>query len=249
MGIANAHAGRRGVSALILMATIALLIMLAFIAVSASIGAQDAQALPTFTDPVSGVGPCSTCHSYTSGDAFHNRTTHKAQACGVCHTVNTATPPKPSACAASACHGSAVTIINKNTTPHLTSGCGSTAVGCHFAASPTPTPTPTATATAVATTLTAKVVPTSVKVKKSIKVTGTAGPAAALTGAKIAWKVERKVGAKWTKMKAGTATASTTGAFKVTYKAVKKGAHRVTLSIKATTTYKAKTLVKTFKVK
>ncbi len=118
--------------------------------------------------------------------------------------------------------------------------------GCHLRA---PTPTPTPTATVATTTLTAKVAPTTVKVRKSVKVTGTAGPAASLKGAKVAWKVERKVGTKWTKMKAGTAIASTTGTFTVTYKAVKKGAHRVTLSIAKTSTYTAKKLVKAFKVK
>ena len=65
MGNVHAHRGRLA-PALILMATVALLIMLAM-AVSASIGAQNAQALPNFTDQVSGVGPCSTCHSYSMG--------------------------------------------------------------------------------------------------------------------------------------------------------------------------------------
>ena len=50
--------------------------------------------------------------------------------------------------------------------------------------------------------MTAKVAPTTVKLKKTVKVTGTAGPAASLKGAKVAFKVERKVGAKWVKMKA-----------------------------------------------
>ena len=46
-----------------------------------------------------------------------------------------------------------------------------------------------------------------------------------------------------------TATVATLGAYTWSYKAVKKGSHRVTLTIKATTTYTAKKLVKTFKVK
>ena len=235
MGIASAHAGRRGVSALTLMATIALLIVLAVIAVSASIGAQNAQALPNFTDPVSGVGPCSSCHSYTMGDAFHSKATHSAQTCGKCHTVNTATPPLPSACAAT-CHGrSAVAIIAAQAT-HVSTGCG-TVGGCHTAP------------VQVTTTMTAKVAPATVKVKKTVKVTGTAGPATSLAGAKVALKVDRKVGAKWVKMKTGTATASVTGAFTWSYKTAKTGSHRVTLTIAATSTYTKKVVVKTFKVK
>ena len=59
MGNERTHAAKQGFSAVTLMATVALLIMLAFMAVSASIGTQDAQALPTFTDPCSTAsGPC-----------------------------------------------------------------------------------------------------------------------------------------------------------------------------------------------
>jgi hypothetical protein len=232
MGNVHAHRGRLA-PALILMATVALLIMLA-LAVSASIGAQNAQALPTFTDPVSGVGPCSTCHSYSSGDAFHSQATHSAQLCSKCHTANTATPPLPSACAN--CHGGSAATIIAGQALHVSAGCG-TVGGCHTAP------------VQVTTTMTAKVAPASVKLKKTVKVTGTAGPATSLAGAKVAWKVERKVGAKYVKMKSGTATASPSGAFTVSYKTAKKGAHRVTLTIAATSTYTKKTLVKTFKVK
>jgi predicted secreted protein len=230
----NVHAHRRRLTpALILVATVALLIMLAM-AVSASIGAQNAQALPTFTDPVSGVGPCSSCHSYSMGDAFHTKSTHSAQSCGKCHTVNTATPPLPSACAS--CHGGSAATIIAGQALHVSAGCG-TVGGCHTAP------------VQVTTTMTAKVAPTTVTVGKKVKVTGTAGPATSLAGAKVAWKVERKVGTKWVKMKTGSATASATGAFTWSYKAVKKGAHRVTLTIAATSTYTKKSLVKPFKVK
>ena len=60
MGSTNAHAGRRGATALVLMATITLLVMLAFMAVSASIGAQDAQALSTVDAPRTGSVRCGT---------------------------------------------------------------------------------------------------------------------------------------------------------------------------------------------
>ena len=114
-----------------------------------------------------------------------------------------------------------------------------------------PSPSPSPSATAAPTSLTAKVSPTIVKLGKKVKVSGTAGPVPALAGAKIAFKVERKVGTKWVKMKApATATVATLGTYTWSYKAVKKGSHRVTLSIKATTTYTAiAKLVKTFKVK
>jgi hypothetical protein len=209
------------------MATVALLIMLAM-AVSASIGAQNAQALPTFNTAGAGLGPCDSCHTK---DAIHAGTTHSAQSCGKCHTSGTGTPPLPSACAS--CHTKAAILASSQ---HTSIGCG-TAGGCHVAP------------VQVTTTMTAKVAPTSVKLKKTVKVTGTAGPAASLAGAKVAFKVERKVGTKWVKMKTGSATASATGAFTWTYKTAKKGAHRVTASIAATSTYTAKSVVKTFKVK
>ena len=75
---------------------------------------------------------------------------------------------------------------------------------------------------------------------------------AALTGAKVSLKVERKVGTKWVKMKTGTATVkATTGAYSWSYKTVKKGTHRVTASIAArASVYTAKKLApKSFKVK
>ena len=104
--------------------------------------------------------------------------------------------------------------------------------------------------TVVTTTITtAKVAPTTVTFGKKVKVSGAAGPAASLAGAKVAFKVERKVGTKWVKMKTGTATATATGAFTWSYKTAKKGAHRVTTSIAKTSTFTAKKVVKTFKVK
>jgi predicted secreted protein len=57
------------------------------------------------------------------------------------------------------------------------------------------------------------------------------------------------VGKKWVKMKSGSAVVKATGAYAWSYKATKKGTHRVTASIKGTSAYTAKSLVKTFKVK
>ena len=237
----NAHAYRRRLTPALILLVVLTLVAVAF----AGIAAQKAQALPTFTQAVNGIGPCSTCHGSngpgTPGDTFHNKATHSVTSCTKCHVSGTATPPLPSACVS--CHGPVTANLSKTT--HSATKCGTTP-GCHGYTSPSPSPSPSA--TAVSTTLTAKVAPTSVKVGKSVKVTGTAGPATSLAGAKVAWKVERKVGTKYIKMKAGTATVKTTGAFTVTYKAAKKGAHRVTLSIAATSTHTAKKLVKTFKV-
>jgi hypothetical protein len=242
MGNVHAHSGRRGMLAVALMATVALSIMLAFMAVSAAIGTQDAQALPTFDTPVGGIGPCDSCHSKSS---VHGQTAHVSNgvynmsdpaSCANCHpNGDTSVKPLPSKCGV--CHGGVTVILAKQT--HATTGCGTTP-GCHGV--------PPAVAT---TTLTAKVAPTTVTVGKKVKVTGTAGPAASLAGAKVAFKVERKVGTKWVKMKAipTTATASATGAFTWSYKTVKKGTHRVTMTIAATSTHSKKTLVKTFKVK
>jgi hypothetical protein len=220
MGIVYAHRGRLA-PALILAVLLALAVIVTF-----GLVAGPASAQPTFTT-------CASCHNMSD---THSNANHASffSTCATCHNDGgTGNPPLPSACAA--CHGGTTAILAS--TQHKANGCGTTA-GCHGV--------PPA---VVTTTLTAKVVPTSVKVKKSVKITGTAGPVASLAGAKVAWKVERKVGAKWSKMKAGTATASATGAFTVTYKAVKTGAHRVTLSIAATSTYTAKQVVKTFKVK
>ena len=99
------------------------------------------------------------------------------------------------------------------------------------------------------TTMTLKATPTIVRLNRSVKTTGTAGPVASLAGAKVALKIERKVGTKWVKMKAATKTVSAAGAFSWTYKAVKKGPHRVTASIAKTSTHTAKKLVRSFRVR
>ena len=115
--------------------------------------------------------------------------------------------------------------------------------------SATPTPTPTPTATAAATTMSLKVAPTTVRLNRSVKTAGTAGPLASLAGAKVALKIERKVGTRWVKMKALTRTVSPAGTFSWTYKTVKKGPHRVTATIAKTSTHTAKKLVRSFRVR
>jgi hypothetical protein len=74
-------------------------------------------------------------------------------------------------------------------------------------------------------------------------------PAAQLAGAKVSILVNRKVGTKWTKAKAATVTAKATGAYSWKYKVTKKGSYQVKVSVKATTTFSAKSVTKTFKAK
>jgi 5-hydroxyisourate hydrolase-like protein (transthyretin family) len=84
-----------------------------------------------------------------------------------------------------------------------------------------------------------------------VRLTGTAGPLPALAGAKVAIKVQRKVGRKWVKMRTATkAVNSSTGKFSWSYRAMKKGQYRVTASIaKKANVYTAKKLVRSFRVK
>lgn len=226
MGIVYAHRGR--LAPAILLTALVVLAVAAVMALTA--GPANAQQSYTV---------CAGCH----GSAKHSsNSTHaglySSSSCTTCHANGFGAENKgitPAACAA--CHGGATAILAS--TQHVAQSCGTTNT-CHgYTAPPVVVPT----------TMTAKVAPTSVKVRKSVKVTGVAGPVASLAGAKVAFKVERKVGTKWLKMKTGTATASATGAFTWSYKTAKKGAHRVTSSIAKTSTYTAKSVVKTFKVK
>lgn len=224
---------------------VAVLLALAVI-VALGVLARPAAAQDTFTQ-------CSSCHNYSFNDAYHNVSAHKnAPSCGTCHVNGTtAAGLLPSGCAT--CHTPVSDVLAKPT--HAGVACGTTP-GCHGVPSPsptattTPTPTPTATATPVATTMTLKVAPTTQRLGRSVKVTGVAGTLPALAGAKVALKIERKVGTKWVKMKTATKTVNaTSGAFSWSYKTVKKGAHRVTASIAKTSTFSAKKLTRTFKVR
>jgi hypothetical protein len=199
-------------------------------AVTLGVLARPAAAQATFTQ-------CSSCHNYSYNDAYHTAPGHAAAAsCSTCHVNGSgASGLVPSACVT--CHTPTSSVLAKTT--HASTGCGTTE-GCHgYSTQPV----------RVTTLLSAKVAPTAVKVGKKAVVSGTAGPLPALASAKIALKVERKVGTKWVKMKTASATAGVTGAYKWSYKATKKGSHRVTVSIAQTTAFTAKKLVKTFKVK
>ena len=87
-----------------------------------------------------------------------------------------------------------------------------------------------------------------IKVNKVLTVKGVVTPPHA---AKVTITLQRKVGAKWVKMKVLSPTSNaTTGAYSAKYKVTKKGAWRVMSKAAATATYKgAQTTWKFFKVK
>jgi hypothetical protein len=195
----------------------ALLILLAAIALSASVVTSSANALPTFTQAQKGIGPCESCHGK---DATHAKPSHTTLACTSCHLTNTATPPTPAACAS--CHGASAILASAS---HVSQGCGTTP-GCHGVA------------------------PTSIKLKKTVKATGTVTPAADLAGIKVALKAEIKVGKAWKKAKTTSSVVSATGTYSWTYKPAKKGTYRMTATIVATTEHKgSKSPTRAFKVK
>ena len=170
---------------------------------------------------------CYTCH--TPGQDVQPIKTGAPTTCtGTCHLANGTDhqhDPHPDRGTCTNCHNVTTSSTVANGSPH------------HVAEPP------------AITTLVAKVAPTTVLLGRKVKVSGTTGPAASLAGARVSFKVERKVGTKWVKMKTGSATASATGTFAWTYKTLKKGPHRVTVSIAKTAKYTAKKVVKTFKVK
>ena len=224
MGIVHAHRGRLA-PALILAVLMALAVI-----VTLGLAASPASAQQTFTN-------CASCHNYTgSSDAFHSQPGHAAaSSCTTCHVNGFSAANKgltPAACAT--CHTPTSDVLAKPA--HAGNACGTTP-GCHGVPS-----------AVVTTTMTLKAAPTIVRLNRLVKTTGTAGPVASLAGAKVALKIERKVGTKWVKMKAVTKTVSAAGAFSYTYKTVKKGPHRVTASIAKTTTHTAKKLIKSFRV-
>ena len=188
-----------------------LLVVLAAVAVF-GLAAQAALALPTFNTADKGIGPCDKCHTMT---AVHAGSTAPPWRATTCHKVNTATPPLPSACAS--CHGASTILA---ATPHTAQGCATT-VGCHGYIAP-----------AQATIAIDTVAPKSVKIKKTITLSGGVTPVD--TAAKnVAWAVQLKKGSKWVQTKAGTATLGFLGGamrFSFTYKPTKVGNYRAQAS-------------------
>jgi hypothetical protein len=193
---------------------VVLLLALALVAVF-GILAQQALALPTFNTAEKGIGPCDKCHSMT---AVHGISNHSSQACDVCHKVNTATPPLPSACAS--CHGASTILA---AAPHTAQKCGTTD-GCHGYVAP-----------AQPTIAIDTVTPKSVKIKKTIALSGGVTPITTPDTTPIGWVVQLKKGSKWVQVKAGAAKLSFLGGamrFSFTYKPTKVGSYRSSASFK-----------------
>jgi hypothetical protein len=196
-----------------------MLLLLVFAAVALfGILAQQALALPTFTDAMSGVGPCQKCHTQA---AVHAVSSHAALMtdCTNCHPdAAGAQPPLPSKCAV--CHGPVTTLIA--TTPHKATGC-STTNGCHGYVAPV-------TATIAIDTVSPpnKVI----KVKQTIKFSGGVTPVDT-TATGVSWVVEMKSGSSWKQVKKGSATLGFLGGamrFAYSYKPLKKGSFRTSAS-------------------
>jgi len=190
-----------------------LLLVLAAVALF-GILVQQALALPTFTDPSQGIGPCQKCHTM---DSTHAKPAHAAASCDKCHVTNTATPPLPTACAS--CHTEATILAN---TAHTVQKC-STTPGCHGYVAPVE-------ATIAIDTISPpnKVV----KVKKTIKFSGGVTPVDTVATS-VRWVVEMKSGSSWKQVKAGSATLGFLGGamrFAYSYKPVKKGSFRTSAS-------------------
>ena len=190
----------------------ALLILLAALALSASLVTTNANALPTFTNAVGGIGPCDSCHGK---DATHAKPAHVALACTKCHLTDTATPPTPPACAS--CHG-ASTILASAT--HVATKCNTTP-GCHGVPAADP-----------ATIAIDTVAPKTVKLKKTVALSGGVTPIDTAAES-VGWAVQLKKGSKWVQVKAGNATLGFLGGamrFAFTYKPTKVGSYRANAS-------------------
>lgn len=253
----TAHTTRRSRSLIVLV--LALAIVTVF-----GIAAQQALAFESYSHGPTTIA-CGTCHTVNTSTPPKNAdcvTCHTGYAtiasgktCWTCHTPGQDMTPVKAAAPANCttvCHlanGTDSTHVahvpdrGVCTTCHPLTSTATNANGSwHHTAQAPPAP--------FATKVTLKVAPTSIKLKKTVKATGTATPAADLAGVKVTLKAQRKKGAKWVAAKSATATVKATGAYSWTYKPAKKGTYRMQATIKATATYKAsKSVFKTFKVK
>ena len=199
----------------------------------ASLVTTKAEALPTFTNAVNGIGPCDSCHTKTSVHGNADHATALAD-CSNCHVGgDTSVPPTPAKCGV--CHSGGSAILTS--TSHTATGCGTTA-GCHGVPDPTVTPKLTIKSAA------------SVKVKKPITISGKVTPTS-LAGRKVSVTIQKKSGAKWKPAKSASATISVAGAYSYKYKPAAKGTYRAkgAMAAKAGVNTAAATAWKTFKVK
>ena len=249
----TAHRSRRSRSLVVL------LLALAIVAVF-GIAAQQALASPSF---VHGGAACASCHngSPAAGNVTNARciTCHTGYAalnatktCWTCHTPGQAMASvktgAPASCIA-VCHLANATDNTHNphpvrgvcTTCHPLTVSATNANGSwHHKAQAPPVK--------ITTTIKLTVAPKSIKLKKTVKATGTVTPVD--LGGKASLTAQRKSGSKWVKAKTANAIVKATGKYSWTYKPTKKGSYRIQASIKATATKKAShSPWKTFKVK
>jgi hypothetical protein len=210
---------------------------------------------------------CSNCHP--GGDTSVPLT---SAACTACHTGGFTPLTVAATQADGTCWGCHAPGKDMSAVKATSAGCSSAAAGCHTtgAAAPHVGATNTTCLSCHGTTLgttdpgtsphhvaasaastkpvfTAKLSASSVKVKKTIKASGLAFPAAI---AKVTVLVQKKSGTKWVKVTTKTATANPSSAWSVSYKATKKGSFRMQASTAAVTGVSAgKSAFLNFKVK
>jgi len=234
------HTSRRSRSAVVL------LLALAIVAVF-GIAAQQALAHPDSYEH--GGATCTNCHPPTPPTNDKCTACHTGgyavpianQTCWTCHTPGQNVQPiktgAPATCT-QACH-----LANGATNTHVahtdsrgTQDCTT----CHplttSATDPSGSPHHEAGTAPVATSVNLTVAPASIKLKASVKGSGTVTPMG--LGSVVSMTAQMKSGKIWVKAKVATATLAS-GAYSWTFKPAKKGTYRMQAAIKATATNKA----------
>jgi hypothetical protein len=246
--MAKKAAGRRRLSVLLLALAVV---------VGLGVVAQQASAISAYQH---GGAVCANCHPPTpptnakctaSGCHTGYVVPRATLRCWTCHTPGqNMTPFKNNAACTATCH-----MPGGATSTHVAHADGrgtDCTASCHplTVSFNTANGSPHHKASAViTTTVTLKVVPTSIKLKKTVTAAGVVTPSS-LVGSNVSLTVQRKSGAKWIKAKAGAAPIVGPGAYSWTYKPLKKGTYRMQAAIKATGDYAASTSKRvTFRVK
>jgi hypothetical protein len=227
---------------------LALLVVIGLVLVAAAVAAQPALAFGTFEHGTATT--CTQCHTVSTAipptaaacaaagcHAGFNLPAGQSN-CFTCHDpgqdMSAIGPGAPATCTV-ACHSTfSATVPGTPHNPHPERGT-CTQSGCHtFSsafnnanASPHHTlqvPDPT--------TVSIKVSPTSIKLKKTVKATGSVTPAD--MGGTVSLTVQMKKGTKFSTVKTATANVSATGTYSFTYKPAKKGSYQIRATVKAT---------------
>jgi len=217
------------------------------------IAAQQALALGSYAHDGIGPADCSACHDGAPSKATATNakciTCHTGYAamsasktCWTCHTPGQDMAPVKSGAPADctlACH-----LANGTTSTHVAhTDRPTTCTVCHplTTSATVANGSPHHTAKVLpATTITLKVVPTSIKLKKTVTAAGLVTPVS-LVGEPVALTAQMKKGTKWVKAKAVAVEVTAVGAtaaYSWTYKPLKKGSYRIQAVIKATADYK-----------